>query len=78
MPDESVQPCINKDYLPAYFTLFDRNSYLTFTLSTARNILNQLKFNRGTQRPNVSKHAQSVLDGFLYALNACLFNLELP
>ena len=33
---------------------------------------------RGTQRPNVSKYARSVSDGFFYALEACLVNLELP
>ena len=32
--------------------------------------------NRGTQRPNVSKYARSVSDGFHYALEACLVNLE--
>ena len=31
-----------------------------------------------TQRPNVSKYARSVSDGFLCALEACLVNLELP
>ena len=34
--------------------------------------------NRGTQRPNVSKYARSVLDGFYHRLEACLINLELP
>ena len=33
--------------------------------------------NMGTQRPNVSKYARSVSDGFLCALEACLVNLEL-
>ena len=33
---------------------------------------------RGTQRPNVSKYARSDWDGFLYVLEACLVNLELP
>ena len=33
---------------------------------------------RGTQRPNVSKYARSVSEGFLYALEACLVNLESP
>ena len=33
---------------------------------------------RGTQRPNVSKYARSVSNGFLCALEACLVNLELP
>ena len=33
---------------------------------------------RGTQRPNVSKYARSVSDGFPYALEACLVTLELP
>ena len=33
---------------------------------------------RGTQRPNASKYARSVSDGFLCALKACLVNLELP
>ena len=32
----------------------------------------------GTRRPNVSKYARSVSDGFLYALEAFLVNLELP
>ena len=32
----------------------------------------------GIQRPNVSKYAQSDSDGFPYALEACLINLELP
>ena len=32
----------------------------------------------GTQRPNISKYARSVSDGVLYALEACLVNLELP
>ena len=34
--------------------------------------------NMGTQRPNVSKYARSVSDGFPYALEACLVTLELP
>ena len=33
---------------------------------------------RGTQRPNVSKYARSVWNGFLCALEACLVNLKLP
>ena len=32
---------------------------------------------RGNQRPNVSKYVRSVSNGFLYALEACLVNLEL-
>ena len=32
----------------------------------------------GTQRPNVSKYARSVSDGFLYALEACLVNWSFP
>ena len=31
---------------------------------------------RGTQRPNVSKYARRVSDGFFCALEACLVNLE--
>ena len=34
--------------------------------------------NRGTQRPNVSKYVRIVSNGFLYALEAILVNLELP
>ena len=37
-----------------------------------------LTFVRGTQRLNVSKYDRNVSDGFLYALEACLDNLELP
>ena len=33
---------------------------------------------RNTQRPNVSKYATIVSNGFLCALEACLDNLELP
>ena len=33
---------------------------------------------RGTQRPNFSKYAKSVSNGFLLALEACLVSLELP
>ena len=33
---------------------------------------------RGTQRPNVSKYVRIVSNGFLYALEASLVNLELP
>ena len=33
---------------------------------------------RGTQRPNFSKYARSDSDGFLYVLEACLVDLELP
>ena len=33
---------------------------------------------RGTQRPNVSKYARSVLNSFLCAFEAFLVNLELP
>ena len=32
----------------------------------------------GTQRPNVSKYVRIVSNGFLYALEAILVNLELP
>jgi len=35
-------------------------------------------FYKGTQRPNVSRYARSAWNGFLYALEACLVNLELP
>ena len=35
-------------------------------------------FYKGTQRPNVSRYARSASNGFLYALEACLVNLELP
>ena len=34
------------------------------------------RLSRGTQRPNVSKYARSVSNGFLCALEACLVNLE--
>ena len=33
-------------------------------------------FNGGTQRPNASKYARRVSDGFLYTLEPCLVNLE--
>ena len=33
---------------------------------------------RNTQRPNVSKYARSVSNGFRCALEACWDNLELP
>ena len=33
---------------------------------------------RGTQQPNVSKYARSVLNSFLCTFEACLVNLELP
>ena len=33
---------------------------------------------RDTQQSNVSKYARGVSDGFLYALEAFLVNLELP
>ena len=33
---------------------------------------------RGTQRPNRPKYVRSALNGFLYALEACWVNLELP
>ena len=32
---------------------------------------------RGTQLSNISKYLKSVLNGFLYALETCLVNLEL-
>ena len=37
-----------------------------------------LTFVRGTQQLNVSKYDRIVSDGFLYALETCLDNLELP
>ena len=41
------------------------------------NSTDEIKDIRGTQRSIVSKYARSVSDGFLYALEACLVNLEL-
>ena len=41
------------------------------------NLAGETKNIRGTQRPIVSKYARSVSDGFLYALEAFLVNLEL-
>ena len=41
-------------------------------------LIKETMVNRGTQQPNICKYARSVSDGFHYALEACLVNLELP
>ena len=46
--------------------------------SLALHVLYITDLKRGTQRPNVSKYVRIVSNGFLYALEAILVNLELP
>ena len=50
---------------------------LEIGLNSVRSASSKTSYIRGTQRPNVSKNARSVSDGFLYPLGACLFNLKL-
>ena len=56
----------------------DQLRFKRFPLSRFSTISGNSRLNRGTQRPNVSKYARNVSDGFLCALEACLVNLELP
>ena len=57
--------------IPKQFAVFILNP----TLNQCKAFLG--RFFRGTQRPNVSpEYARNVSDGFLYALEACLVNLD--
>ena len=68
-PGPTDRPWVSEDGIKLYSINNTRLAFQTFKTTIYR---------RGTQRPNVSKYARSVSNGFLLALEACLVNLELP